>query len=79
MTSAERQAMIEGMVDRLSARLASEGGPPQDWAQLVRSLAVLGRRDAAIDVLAEARAKHGGDAQALALFDSTASDLGLGP
>ena len=40
----------------------TEGGPPEDWAQLIRSLGVLGRRDEAAAILAEARQKHAGDA-----------------
>jgi cytochrome c-type biogenesis protein CcmH len=73
----ERQAMIEGMVAQLAGRLAAEGGPPADWAQLIRSLGVLGRRDAAADVVAEARAAHAGDTAALAEIDAAARDAGL--
>jgi cytochrome c-type biogenesis protein CcmH len=73
----ERQAMIEEMVARLAGRLAAEGGPPADWAQLIRSLGVLGRRDAAADVLADARAAHAGDTAALAEIDAAARDAGL--
>ncbi|MEP1521910.1 c-type cytochrome biogenesis protein CcmI [Ascidiaceihabitans sp.] len=43
MTGAERMEMIEGMVEGLSERLASEGGTPQEWAQLIGALGVLGR------------------------------------
>ena len=71
--------MIAGMVDGLAARLAAEGGPPEDWARLIRSLGVLGRRDEAAAILAEARATHAGDAAALAEIDAAARDAGLGP
>jgi cytochrome c-type biogenesis protein CcmH len=77
MSPQDRQAMIEGMVTQLSDRLASEGGPPADWARLVRSLGVLGRRDEAAATLAEARTKHAGDAAALAELDAAARDAGL--
>jgi cytochrome c-type biogenesis protein CcmH len=77
MSPDDRQAMIEGMVAQLSERLATEGGPPEDWAQLIRSLGVLGRREQAAEVLAEARAKHGGDPAALAAIDAAARDAGL--
>jgi cytochrome c-type biogenesis protein CcmH len=77
MTPADRQAMIESMVAQLSERLATEGGPPGDWAQLIRSLGVLGRREEAARILAEARAKHGGDPAALAAIDAAARDAGL--
>jgi cytochrome c-type biogenesis protein CcmH len=75
----ERTAMIEGMVAQLSDRLATTGGPPEDWARLVRSLTVLGRRDEAAAVLAEARAEHADDPAGLALIDGTARDVGLAP
>jgi cytochrome c-type biogenesis protein CcmH len=65
------------MVAQLSGRLASEGGPPEDWAQLIRSLGVLGRRDEATAVLAEARSKHADDATALAVLDAAAREAGL--
>jgi cytochrome c-type biogenesis protein CcmH len=77
MAAEDRQAMIEGMVSGLAERLASEGGPPQDWAQLIRSLGVLGRPDEAASVLAEAREAHAGDAAALAAIEAAARDAGL--
>ena len=55
MPQADRQAMIAGMVDGLAQRLATEGGPPEDWARLIRSLGVLGRKEEAQAILAEAR------------------------
>jgi cytochrome c-type biogenesis protein CcmH len=79
MDPAGRQAMIEGMVEGLAARLAAEGGPPEDWAKLVRSLGVLGRRDQAQAILAEARAKHAGDARGLALIEAAGREAGLAP
>lgn len=47
MTGSERMEMIEGMVAGLSDRLASEGGTPEEWAQLIGALGVLGRTDEA--------------------------------
>lgn len=55
LSPAERLAMIEGMVGGLSERLATEGGPPEDWARLIRAYGVLGRRDAAAAIWAEAQ------------------------
>jgi cytochrome c-type biogenesis protein CcmH len=69
-----RTAMIEGMVDQLSERLATEGGPPEDWAQLIRSLGVLGRREAAAAIAAEARTVFAGDAAALELIATAAGE-----
>lgn len=74
-----RQAMIEGMVAKLSDRLATAGGPPQDWAQLIRSLGVLGRRDEASAVAGEARATFAGDPAGRALIEDAARDAGLPP
>ena len=45
MTPEDRQAMIQGMVDGLADRLATEGGPVEDWARLITSLGVLGETD----------------------------------
>ncbi len=55
MTPEERQAMIEGMVAQLADRLATEGGPAEDWARLITSLAALGRLDEAREIYAEAQ------------------------
>lgn len=55
MTEAERSQMITGMVDQLAERLATSGGPAEDWAQLIRSLAQIGRMDQAREVWAEAQ------------------------
>jgi cytochrome c-type biogenesis protein CcmH len=79
MPEADRAAMIEGMVDGLAARLAAEGGPPEDWAQLVRALGVLGRGDEAAAILAEARQAFAGDAGAQAALDAAAAAAGLSP
>ena len=46
--------MIEGMVAGLSDRLATQGGPPEEWAQLIGALGVLGRRDQAAAIYANA-------------------------
>ena len=55
MSPAERMEMIEGMVAGLSERLATEGGPPEEWARLIRAYGVLGRREAAAAIWAEAQ------------------------
>jgi cytochrome c-type biogenesis protein CcmH len=54
MSPEERMSMIEGMVGGLAARLGEEGGPPEDWAQLITALGVLGRQDEAAAIFAEA-------------------------
>ena len=72
MGDEDRQAMIVGMVDQLATRLAAEGGPVEDWAQLVTSLAVLGEAARSAEALATAREKFVGDTAALAVLDQAA-------
>ncbi|AKS45817.1 cytochrome c-type biogenesis protein CcmH [Octadecabacter temperatus] len=73
----ERQQMIQGMVGQLADRLASEGGPPQDWARLVSSLAILGEDETALTVFNEAEAIFGADIQAVQIVRRAAQDAGL--
>ena len=42
MNDEERQEMIKGMVSRLSERLSTEGGSPNEWARLINAYGVLG-------------------------------------
>jgi len=77
MTPEERQQMIAGMVDGLLARLANEGGPPQDWAQAIRVLTVQGRTDQARAILQEARTVFADNPQALTTLNDTARAAGL--
>jgi len=77
MAPEDRQAMIQGMVGQLADRLATEGGPPQDWARLISSLAVLGENETALTVLNEAELTFGGDVQAVNLIRRAAQDAGL--
>ena len=75
MSIEERMAMIEGMVASLNDRLASEGGPAEDWARLVGAYGVLGNLEAARAILAEAREVFADDADAQALFDQAEAGL----
>ncbi|KIN64109.1 Cytochrome c-type biogenesis protein CycH [Sulfitobacter noctilucicola] len=50
MTAEARMEMIGGMVEGLSNRLATEGGPAQDWARLITSLGVLGDSEQALAI-----------------------------
>ncbi len=45
MTDADRQAMIEGMVGQLEARLTDQGGGLEDWTKLLNALKVLDQPD----------------------------------
>ncbi len=66
MTPDERREMIAGMVARLEDRLSSEGGPAEDWAQLIRALGVLGRQEDAARIRSEAEAVFANQPAALA-------------
>jgi cytochrome c-type biogenesis protein CcmH len=68
---------IRGMVEGLAARLAAEGGPPGDWAKLIRSLGVLGETARARAIWAEAQAKFGDRPEALAPIREAAVAAGL--
>lgn len=76
MTPEARQAMIAGMVERLKTRLTTEGGTAQEWAQLVRSTAMMGDKDGARAALDMARGKIS-DRAGLAALDAAAGDAGL--
>ena len=65
MSAEDRMAMIEGMVGQLSDRLATEGGPVEDWGKLITSLGVLGKTDEARKIYAEAKTHFAGESAAL--------------
>ncbi|WP_324753955.1 c-type cytochrome biogenesis protein CcmI [Roseovarius sp. Pro17] len=77
MTDEGRQAFIRSMVEGLMARLADEGGPPQDWARLITALGVLGETDRADAIWTEARATFAEQPDALALLREAADGAGL--
>lgn len=74
---AAQEEMIRGMVEGLASRLAEQGGPAEDWARLVTSLAVLGDADRAGAILGEARHVFAGDAEAAEVLDRAAAEAGL--
>lgn len=77
MSPAERQAMIEGMVQRLAARLDRDGSDLPGWLQLVRAYSVLDRKEDALKALERAKTQFSGDAHALDQLDRLAAELGL--
>ena len=77
MSSEEQQAMIEGMVEGLAERLSSEGGPPEDWAKLLRALSVLGRALDALEIYKEAQVVFADHPDALKTIEETARLLGM--
>lgn len=77
MTPQERMEMIRGMVGRLSDRLATEGGPPEDWARLIGALVVLDDPDQARAIWAEAQQVFADVPQALETVRGAAERAGI--
>jgi cytochrome c-type biogenesis protein CcmH len=77
MSADERQDMIRGMVARLSDRLATEGGPPEDWARLISSLSVLGDQAQAIAIWNNAQEVFADNPEALEVVREGARAAGL--
>ncbi|MFD2738872.1 c-type cytochrome biogenesis protein CcmI [Sulfitobacter aestuarii] len=77
MDATERMEMIGGMVAGLSDRLASEGGPPQDWARLITSLAVIGDSDQALAVYQNAMQVFAGEPDALDVIRAAGDRAGV--
>ena len=77
MSATDQRAMIEAMVDGLSARLASDGGPAEDWARLITSLGVLGNMPQAAAIYAEAQGRFVGLATELAILRDAALAAGI--
>ena len=75
MSAEDRQAMVAGMVEGLAARLADQGGPPEDWARLIGAYVVLGETDAARAAYAQAQAVYAEAPDAMAMIDAAATGL----
>jgi cytochrome c-type biogenesis protein CcmH len=73
----ERAAMIGGMVEGLSARLAASGGPAEDWARLIAALGVLGEHDRARAIWAEAQRLFADQPDGLARIEAAARGAGV--
>ncbi len=76
MSPEDRKQMVQGMVDQLGARMAEEGGPPSDWAKLIRAHGVLGNTDRAAAIWAEAQRTFA-DPQTLAPIREAAVSAGV--
>lgn len=77
MTGAERMEMIRGMVAGLEDRLATTGGPAADWARLITALGVLGDRDRASAIHANAVDVFAGDPAALDVIQRAGEQAGV--
>lgn len=65
MSPLERQEMVQDMVNRLSERLATEGGTPQEWARLIGAYGSLGDEGRASAIWREAQTIFGDNPDAL--------------
>lgn len=77
MTPEERRQMVAGMVAQLESRLASQGGTPAEWAQLISSLVVIGNVDHAGAIWSEAQTRFAGQPEALDIVRQAAVASGL--
>ncbi|MBO9400863.1 c-type cytochrome biogenesis protein CcmI [Shimia sp. R9_3] len=77
LSAEDRQAMIQGMVAQLSDRLATEGGTPQEWAQLISSYGVLGETERAQAIWNEAQQIFVSVPEALEIVRAGAARAGL--
>lgn len=77
MSPEEQQAMIEGMINQLSDRLATEGGPASEWARLINVLGVVGDTDRAKLIFEEALGVFEGRDEDIALLTQAAQSAGV--
>ncbi|WP_347140480.1 c-type cytochrome biogenesis protein CcmI [Paracoccus sp. SSK6] len=77
MSPEDRQQMIAGMVSQLEARLAQQGGTPEEWARLISSLVVIGKADHAREIWTEAQTRFASQPEALEIVRQAAIKAGL--
>ncbi|KAA2312719.1 c-type cytochrome biogenesis protein CcmI [Pseudooceanicola sediminis] len=73
----QRQQMVQGMVDSLSSRLASQGGSVQEWARLISALGVLEETARARAIYEESVQVFAGQTSALATLAAAANQAGI--
>jgi cytochrome c-type biogenesis protein CcmH len=79
MTAEDQQAMIEGMVGQLEARLLAEGGSVQEWLRLINALQVLNQTERGTGALRAAEAALAADPAGLQSVRDAATAAGFGP
>ena len=77
MSAEDRQDMILGMIAQLDERLRDNPDDLAGWQRLIRSYAVLGRKDEAEDALSRALDAFAGDETKHAEITAVAAALGL--
>ncbi|MEO0359660.1 MAG: c-type cytochrome biogenesis protein CcmI [Pseudomonadota bacterium] len=65
-----QRAALGDMIAGLRERLATQGGPPEDWLRLISSLSVIGRSEDARRIYQEAREVFADDPDAIAMFEA---------
>ncbi len=73
----ERQSMIANMISGLENRLATEGGTPAEWAQLIRAYGILGDTARANVIWSEAKTVFDGNESAMTLVRQAAHAAGV--
>ncbi|SMR72897.1 cytochrome c-type biogenesis protein CcmH [Aliiroseovarius halocynthiae] len=77
LSGEERAEMIQSMITRLSDRLATEGGTPEEWARLVSVLGVVGDTQRATAIWAEAQTIFATHPEALETVRAAAKQAGI--
>jgi cytochrome c-type biogenesis protein CcmH len=79
MSAEDRSAMIASMVTGLADRLATEGGPAPDWAQLIVAYGVLGETKSAREIFDEAVQVFASRPGDLEILQGAAQSAGIWP
>lgn len=77
MSADDRQAMIEGMVANLAAKMKDNPSDKDGWLRLIRAYGVLGRLEDGRAAIAEARTHLASDATFISELDGLAKGLGM--
>ena len=77
MPKGQQDAMIQGMVEGLAAKLKANPKNLEGWIMLMRSRVTLGETAKAAQALKDGRAAFAGDAASLAQLNEAASALGV--
>jgi cytochrome c-type biogenesis protein CcmH len=77
MTPEARMEMVRAMVESLMTRLGSEGGSSEEWAQLIRSLGILGDTERGKAILLEARERFVARPEDLARINAAGTAAGF--
>lgn len=77
LSQQEQEAMVDGMVEGLAARLSENPNDPEGWSRLIRSRIVRGEYDQAAQDLASARRALARDSAGLTRVNAAASELGM--